>query len=366
MTAQEKFNQKLKEISDACEEEKYIFRGEKEHYEKISSRLYRRYGGLFEDVENLPSSDVKLPVLLEMEKHIVSEAKNHFSPSISNIEVLTDLQHYGGETALIDFTRNIYIALFFACHGSHNKDGRIILFDKSKTKEEKDVNYSSIKNDYEIIAPTGKYPRVVFQSSIFVHSAKGYIEPRKDEIIEIPKELKKEFLNYLRKHFHIEKETVYNDIHGFIQSQREITEAEEKFLSGLKHQLKEEMEEAIKDYDKALELDLQNDGIYDLRGTAKFGLGKYEEAIKDHDKALELNPQEGATYYFRGIAKSGLGKHEEAIKDYDKALELGLNNDRTYHLRGVAKSGLGKHEEAIKDYDKALELNPDFVLLIAS
>lgn len=182
-------------------------------------------------------------MLLEMEKHVVDEARNHLSPRVSNIEVLTDLQHYGRETALIDFTRNIYIALFFACYGSSDKDGRIILFDKSKTKEKKDVNYDSSKDDYEIIAPTGKYPRVIFQSSIFVHAARGYIEPEKAETIRIPKELKKEFLNYLRKHFQIERETIYNDIHGFIQSQKETTEAEEKLLSGLKRQMKGDIKE---------------------------------------------------------------------------------------------------------------------------
>ena len=361
MTDQKKFDQKLKEISDICDEEKYIFRGEEEYYEKISSNLYRKYGELVEGIENHPFSVVKIPFLLEMEKNIVDEAKSHFSPSVSNIEVLTDLQHYGGETALIDFTRNIYIALFFACHGSPDKDGRIILFDKSKTKEKKDVNYTNSKDDYEIIASTGKYPRVVFQSSLFVHAARGYIEPEKGEIIKIPKELKKDFLNYLRKHFHIERTTIYNDIHGFIQSQKELTEAKEELLSGLKHQMKGDIEEAIKDYDKAIELalDPQEAASYYLcRGAAKSYLGKQEEAIKDYDKAIELKPKEAITYNNRGIAKSSLGKHEEAIKDYDKTIELDPKNAEAYYYRGDTKFHLGKYAEAIEDCDKAIELDP--------
>ena len=300
MTDQEKFDQKLEQISDVCNEEKYIFRGEKEYYEKISSNLYRKYKELIEGVKNNIFPGIAFTNLLEAEKGIVDEAKNHFNPTVSNIEILTDLQHYGGETTLIDFTRNIYIALFFACDGSFDKDGRIILFDKSKTKEKKDVNYSNGKDDYEIIVPTGKYPRVIFQSSMFVHAARGYIEIEGDKckIIKIPKGLKKEFLNYLRKHFHIQKTTIYNDIHGFIQSQKELTEAEEEMLSGLKNHIKGDIERAIEDYDKAIELADSPDVAvyYYIRGVAKSSLDELEEAKKDYDKAIKLDPENAQIY----------------------------------------------------------------------
>ena len=46
-----------------------------------------------------------------------------------DFEILTDIQHYGGETNLIDFTRGYLIALFFACDGSFDEDGRIITLD---------------------------------------------------------------------------------------------------------------------------------------------------------------------------------------------------------------------------------------------
>ena len=35
-----------------------------------------------------------------------------------DFEILTELQHYGGKTNLIDFTTDYLIALFFACDGS--------------------------------------------------------------------------------------------------------------------------------------------------------------------------------------------------------------------------------------------------------
>ena len=54
------------------------------------------------------------------------------------LKFLTELQHYGGHTNLIDFTTDNHIALFFACDGSPDKDGRIILLERT---EEKNRNY---------------------------------------------------------------------------------------------------------------------------------------------------------------------------------------------------------------------------------
>ncbi|MCE2403085.1 FRG domain-containing protein [Candidatus Poribacteria bacterium] len=41
--------------------------------------------------------------------------------------MLTQLRHYGGKTNLIDFATDYLRTLFFACDGSHDKDGRIIM-----------------------------------------------------------------------------------------------------------------------------------------------------------------------------------------------------------------------------------------------
>ncbi len=39
----------------------------------------------------------------------------------------------------------------------------------------------------------------------------------------------------------------------------------------------------------------------------KFQDGLYEEAIKDYDKAIELNPKDDYAYYKRGISKADFG-----------------------------------------------------------
>lgn len=157
----------------------------------------------------------------------------------------------------------------------------------------------------------------------------------------------------------------------------------------------EKHQEAIVDFDKAIELDSKSVFAYNNRGVVKVEVGDYQGAILDYDKVLEINPQfvsayknrgvaksalgddEGAdedfataqrldlqyadAYTYRGSAKSELGQYHEAISDYDEAIELDPQNVLAYYNRGNAKSALGDYQSAISDYDKAIELNPQYV-----
>jgi tetratricopeptide (TPR) repeat protein len=122
----------------------------------------------------------------------------------------------------------------------------------------------------------------------------------------------------------------------------------------------EKNEEAIKDYDKAIELEPNITAGYNNRGLAKNYLKKYEEAIKDLNKAIELDPNYLFAYNNRGLAKYNLKQYEEAIKDYNRAIAIDSNYSIAYYNRGSVKDDLKQYEEAIKDYDKVIELDPNF------
>ena len=59
-----------------------------------------------------------------------------YSAETTDFELLTEIQHYGGKTNLIDFTTDYLIALFFACDGHHDKDGRVILQKNGKKQKQ--------------------------------------------------------------------------------------------------------------------------------------------------------------------------------------------------------------------------------------
>ncbi len=346
---------KTKKITEIIDEllayENCVFRGENQQYGKVSSKLYRQY---FEGENLIENENFSV---LDIEKNLTEKARLHIRPNASNIEVLTELQHYGGKTALIDFTYNMLVALFFACDGESEQDGRIIVFDKNKATQKMEIDYKN-QDIYRIIAPTGKNQRVIFQSSVFIHTEQGYVDEKDCKFITIEKQQKKALLEHLRKYFNIETATIYNDIHGFIQNQDNYITAETEFYRSLAYHNNQDFKQAINHYDKAIEINPQLAAAYSNRGAAKYALRKYQEAIVDCDKAIEINPQLAEAYSNRGLAKSDLGDKNGAIADYDKAIEINPQYADAYYNRGGAKYALGKYQEAIEDYDKAIKINP--------
>ena len=61
---------------------------------------------------------------------------------------------------------------------------------------------------------------------------------------------------------------------------------------------------------------------YHVQGKFKYKAGHYQEAIADFDKAVQLNPETLYTYHKRAEAKAALGEHEAAIADFDKVIQL--------------------------------------------
>ncbi|TAL26427.1 MAG: tetratricopeptide repeat protein, partial [Nitrospirae bacterium] len=50
----------------------------------------------------------------------------------------------------------------------------------------------------------------------------------------------------------------------------------------------------------------------------------YNEAVKDFDKTIEINPQYATAFYNRGLAYALSGYTEKSIDDFQKACDLNL------------------------------------------
>ena len=286
----------LQEIVGKSFEGDYIYRGESECYPRISSTLYRQY----EDEIDTEHFDIEYA-----QKEMLEQVKAYTSFS-DETDILTELQHFGGKTNLIDFTCDYLIALFLACDGSFTEDGRIILLDKAS-------------RPHEIKSPKkNQNNRVISQKSIFVQSPNGYIDDSSVEIVSIPKDLKKVALDYLKKHHGITTETIYNDILGYIQNQEKHQTAYAAFYIAYTYLDRENFEEALRHYDKAIELNPLI-SAYTNRGAAKFGLGCYRAAIADCDIAIGFDPRDAIAYYNRGRARKSLGERSLAEEDLRQA-----------------------------------------------
>ena len=186
-------------IAETTADGDFIYRGEPEHYEQVSSSLWREcqkeIGTEEFDIEAIQAR------MLELAKGYTHEG--------DNFEILTELQHYGGHTNLIDFTTDNHIALFFACAGSLGKPGRLILLERSE----------EINKKYQIKEPRNPQNRIIAQKSVFVRPPNGYLDPKQYNVIDIPGLLKEPILDYLQKQHGISTRNVYNDLHGFIRDQ---------------------------------------------------------------------------------------------------------------------------------------------------
>ena len=312
---------KITEIAEQSADDDYIYRGEPECYEKVCSTLYREYPR----AEWIPFD------IPQAQKDMLEEAKTYIGKTddideADNIGILTQLQHFGGKTNLIDFTEDYLIALFFACDGSHDKAGRVILLKRAS-------------DNYTVETPRRTINRVESQKSVFVESPRGFIQP--DIVVTIPVDLKLPVLDYLRKYHKISIEAIYNDMHGFIRRN-----AYMEFLRGATYQDKAEKaetrerkdkhcEKAISHYTEALKLKPNLWFVYNNRGLVYAAKGEFDTAMQDYNKALEMNPEFVEVYNNRGNAYANKGDFEAAIADYTKVLEVNPEYAEAYYNRGM-------------------------------
>ena len=288
----------------------FLCRGEPECYERVSSSLYRKYS----DIE-AERFDIAV-----VQKEILEEARR-FIRETDHDAILDQLQHFGYPTNLIDFTTDYSIALFFACDSQPEKDGRVILLNKTD------------RNDLR--EPKAPENRLIAQKSVFVQPREGFVEPH--DTVVIPKQLKQPILDFLDKTHGVKASVLFNDIHGFIRYYSVHQSAYVEYYTGLTYAQRGDLGKAIKCYSSAIGLNPQSFGAHNNRGVAYADLGDYTRAIQDFSKAIELDPDNANAYDNRGITFQKQGIHDRAIQDFSKAIELMPSYSLAYFNRGLSK-----------------------------
>ena len=361
----------IRTIESKSEDGVYIYRGERKlHKEhpycgKVSSNLWREYGI---DDERFDIEVIQTEMLNAAKKHIGQLPQNFRvdfttfrnvsgadTEETIDFEILTEIQHYEGKTNLIDFSTDYFIALFFACDGSPDEDGRVIL---QKTDPIK----------HWIKHPQNPRHRVIAQKSVFVRPPRGFIEPQENDIVLIPANLKQPMLQHLGKYHSISTETIYNDLHGFIRNQDIHGDAYTCFYKGFAcrnrvdkattvNLKQKEYERAIEHYTKAIELKWDFHGAYNNRGLAYHDKGDFDRAIEDYNMAIKLKPDYAGAYNNQGLAYHDKGDFDRAIKDFDTAIQLMPGLVEAYNNRGNVYRKKSDFDRAIKDFDTAIQID---------
>ncbi|TKY71559.1 Tetratricopeptide repeat protein 1 [Spatholobus suberectus] len=117
--------------------------------------------------------------------------------------------------------------------------------------------------------------------------------------------------------------------------QKALDQANEAKVEGNKLFVDEKYEEALSQYELALQVAPDMPSSVEIRsichsnrGVCFLKLGKYDSTIKECTKALELNPVYVKALVRRGEAHEKLEHFEEAIADMKKILEIEPSNDQ--------------------------------------
>jgi tetratricopeptide (TPR) repeat protein len=127
---------------------------------------------------------------------------------------------------------------------------------------------------------------------------------------------------------------------------------------GIVYRIKQEFTKAIADFDEAIRLSPKNYVVYTNRGNVYGSKQDYTKAIADFDEAIRLNPTYARAYSNRGNAHVGKQDYDKAIPDFDEAIRLAPNEAGYWHNRGVAYQGKQDNTKALTDFDQAIQLDP--------
>jgi tetratricopeptide (TPR) repeat protein len=122
-----------------------------------------------------------------------------------------------------------------------------------------------------------------------------------------------------------------------------------------------DMEGAVRDYTKAIELGPNAPGIekaYNNRGVARQYLGNDINAFSDFERAIQINPNYADPYNGRGVLLDKRGRTDFALKDYNRAILLDPFGSAAYTGRGNIEFRRNDLAGALADYDKSIELFP--------
>ena len=311
------------ELAHTATSGNFIYRGEHKIYDKVSSSLYRRHRK--NDEEGSGTEAIQEEILEQARAH----APEMSAPDMDEA-ILAELRHNGGETNVIDFTRDYLVALFFACDGAPYKAGQVHFLPE-------------MGEGYDIFEPLEPIHKVTTQKSVLVRPHRGFVEPA--AAVKIEAEEKAAVLDQLRIQHGISPETIYNDLYGLIQHQQIHRKAYNSLYEGVALSARHEYQQAIERYTKCIRRNSQMRLAYFKRAEAYDALEDYSNAIPDYQRALTFDTRDDLVHHNLGIIYLEQKRFPEAIEEFNQALQSQYDG-YTHYYRFEAWLLMGGWEEA--------------------
>jgi len=124
-----------------------------------------------------------------------------------------------------------------------------------------------------------------------------------------------------------------------------------------------QLEEGLEFFDKALEMNPLNADAWNNRGVALFKMGKLDDALKCYDKALKADHENLDSLRNKGFVLRSMQRFEEALECYEQVIALEAVLDVSdLRNKATVQVGLGRLEDALNTLMDAAIISPSMQL----
>lgn len=313
-------------------------------------------------------------------RDMIKTAKRHFpdkyQEEMSDLDILADIQHNGGATCLVDFSKNVLTALWFACNADTDADGFVYCYDVmhdiivndclSYIKDESQPVESLLAQTYRetnicsdvdtrfcIWEPSSRNNRIIRQDSVFVFGMEKFIV--KDhglEIIRIDADKKECILLAMEAFFNVSEDTIFNDSIGFAHANRKTIPYRKLEISAYTRGFDDMINgnyEAALEFFKLYESECRKKATMEELIEMHFSLAVCYKHIKRANKTITY--EENAIIEYSQVIK--LIRKMFSNKCHEK---IALKQDRDYYIRKCTRAynGIFDMLYETKQYEKAI------------
>ena len=119
------------------------------------------------------------------------------------------------------------------------------------------------------------------------------------------------------------------------------------------------LQEAIEEFREAIKLEPNESIHHAFLGEAFLRSDRLQEAIEEFREAIKLEPNESIHHATLGYALLGSNRSQEAIEPFREAIKLEPNNPNYQGGLGIAFCNAGRFQEAIEPLMEAIKLEPN-------
>ena len=121
-----------------------------------------------------------------------------------------------------------------------------------------------------------------------------------------------------------------------------------------------EYDEAIKFFEKAIEIKPDYIDALINKGVVLAKLQRYEKALEVYEKALKINPEDPFAWFNKGVTLGKLKRYEEELKTYENTIKITPTFAEAWYNKSCIYSQNGDKENALKNLTRAIELDAKF------